>query len=356
MKSGLKFEEFGEKIILEKHKKVSKTKFKKILITCATALAVVLVGVKIVTSIDWQMITDENKAKNYNPSSEIKSLADSIYLTRKGKSVYYASQPKLLTGSEFNKTCGRDGYSSYYIAGCYYKDDNEEEHIEIYNVGTSTFSENGLTFRFGEYRKAVVLHETLHAVWERFSNEKKNSTCKDLKTLASQISNLKSEVSTYSDDKVCSELFARVGSEYTSILSPNNTISTTVNLPVNNNTLSLEGKKAINNLVSTYNTYFDTTKYDWLVAYWENNNQLVTIETKIKNYNNILKNKERNISVLKNAYYYWPTRSNYNSAVNAIKDYNNYVTVLNSYLASYKKVVNTLDSERAVSTSNYLSI
>lgn len=313
-----------------------------------------IIGINLLTT-DWQLIADERKASNYSASDEIKSITNSLSLTRKGRAVFFASQPKLLSNVDFNKTCGRDG-SDTFTAGCYYKDSKDDEHIEIYNVGSSTISENGLTYNFSEYRKSVALHEMLHAVWERFDENKRTSTCGDLKGLSNQISALKQEVSLYKNSEICTELFARIGSEYAPILSPNNNIATSSNIPVRYSSLDSSGKNAIANLIKVYDEYFDTTKCTWTVAYWQNQNQLSSFEAKILNYADSLKNKEQNTRALINQYYYWPTWGRYNTANNAIAEYNNMVSTFNSYVDTYNKIYTKLDSERTMSSSIYLNL
>ncbi len=315
-------------------------------------IAIVAIGINVITT-DWQLVADERKASSFYASEEIKSISNSLSLTRKGRAVFFASQPKLLGSTAFNKTCGKDG-SSTFTSGCYYKDASNNEHIEIFNVGTSTINENGLTYNFAEYRKSVTLHETLHAVWERFDSNKQSSTCKDLKTLSNQISDLKQEVSFYDNSHLCTELFARVGSEYIPILSPNNNISSSANIPVKYSSLDSSGKTAVTNLVKIYDEYFDTTKYTWVINYWQSENQLKSFEKKVLNYINAVNQKEQSTRTLINQYYYWPTWARYYNALNAINEYNDMVKTLNSYVATYNKVISILDSEQTMSAGTYL--
>lgn len=352
----------GEKSVKEKSpestfKRISnkvKQKHPKKIYVIAASILLAIIGINLLAT-DWQLVADERKANSFSASEEVKSISNSLSLTRKGKAVFFASQPKLLSSTEFNKTCGRDGGDTF-TAGCYYKDSKNDEHIEIYNVGSSTISENGLTYNFSEYRKSVALHEMLHAVWERFDENKQASVCGNLKALSNQITLLKQEVSLYRSSEICTELFARVGSEYAPILSPNNSITASSNIPVKNSSLDSNGKNAIANLVKIYDEYFDTTKYTWVVAYWQNQNQLTSFETKILQYADILKNKEQNTRALINQYYYWPTWGRYNTANNAIAEYNSMVSTFNSYVDTYNKIYAKLDSERAMSSSIYLNL
>ena len=345
--------EKSQESILKRISSKVKQKHPKKVYVIAAGILLAIIGIKLLVT-DWQLVADERKASQFSASEDVKSIADSLNFTRKGKAVFFASQPKLLASAAFNKTCGRDG-SGTFTAGCYYKDINDEEHIEIYDVGSSTINENGLSYNFGEYRKAVVLHETLHAVWERLGEEKRSSACSELKILSNQIDGLKKEVSMYKSSELCTELFARVGSEYAPILSPENSISSS-SAPVKYNSLKSDGKNAISNLIKIYDEYFDTKKFSWVVNYWQNENQLSAFESKILNYSNSLSSKEEYTRSLINQYYYWPTWNRYYAANNAIDEYNNMVSTYNSYINTYNKVYTKLDSERTMNIGNYLNL
>lgn len=339
--------------ILKRISSKVKQKHPKKVYVIAAGILLAIIGIKLLVT-DWQLVADERKASQFSASEDVKSIADSLYFTRKGRAVFFASQPKLLGSTSFNKTCGRDG-SGTFTAGCYYKDSNDDEHIEIYDVGSSTINENGLSYNFGEYRKAVVLHETLHAVWERLSEEKRSSACSELKILSNQIDGLKKEVSMYKSSELCTELFARVGSEYAPILSPENSISSS-SAPVKYNSLKSDGKNAISNLIKIYDEYFDTKKFSWVMNYWQNENQLSSFESKILNYSKSLSSKEEYARSLINQYYYWPTWNRYYAANNAIDEYNKMVSTYNSYINTYNKVYTKLDSERTMNIGNYLNL
>lgn len=345
-------EKSPESILRRISSKVKQKHPKKAYVIAASIL-LAIIGIKLLVT-DWQLVADERKASQFSASEDVKTIADSLNFTRKGKAVFFATQPKLLASTAFNKTCGRDG-SGTFTTGCYYKDSKDDEYIEIYDVGSSTINEDGLSYNFGEYRKAVALHETLHAVWERLSEEKRSSACSELKILSNQIDGLKKEVSMYKSSELCTELFARVGSKYAPILSPENSISSS-SVPVKYNSLKSDGKNAISNLIKIYDEYFDTKKFSWVVNYWQNENQLSAFESKILNYSKSLSSKEEYARSLINQYYYWPTWNRYYAANNAIDEYNNMVSTYNSYINTYNKVYTKLDSERTMNIGNYLNL
>ncbi len=340
---------------LNKQQKTIRTKKKKKIIVAILSSCIIAAGIFCLTA-DWQMISDEIKASHFSPTEEVKALADSIHLTRKGRAAYFASQPILLSKKDFNNLCGRDG-SGVFTAGCYYKNpDNGDEYIWVYDVGTSTINENGLSYSFAEYRKSVTLHETLHAIWERQNDNKKNSICGDLKTISNQISKLKKELSLYNNSSLCTELFARVGSEYAPILAKNSLPISTTSVPASYSSLDNNGKMAIERLLIVYNDYFDTKENSWLIKYWQNEKNFETFESKVVNLLNDLATKKKRAIALINQYNSWPTWGRRNSAYNAINEFNNALTNCKKYVATYNKVYSVLDSEHSVSTGDYLNL
>ena len=314
-----------------------------------------IIGLRLIT-LDWQMISDEIKASGFNASEEIKKIADDLSLTRKGKAVLYASKPVLMSSEEFNKRCGYDGNSDIYTAGCYYKDkeNNDEEHINIYNVGSGIVSENGLVYNLGIYRKTILHHEMLHAAWERESENDQTEICKDLKTVSSEIPALKDILKLYDSSKTCSELFARIGSEYIAILSSDFSSSATV--PIKYSDLKKDAKTAAEKLTKVYQKYFDTSKKSTVIAHWNNEKQLSSYMSKLEGIYNTLVNKENRMNNLRNFYYRWPTYATLASANIAITEYNNALYSFKSYYVTYRKIRIKLDSELESIYGKYVNI
>lgn len=310
--------------------------------TCA-AVAILAVGINIATT-DWQMVEDERKASQFVASKEMKEIADNLNLTRKGRAVLFASQAELKSNLEFNKTCGRDGMDKMTF-GCYYKDDDENEHIEVFNVGTSTINENGLFYNLSRKRNTTTLHEMLHAVWERQSENDKEKLCKDLRTLQNGLSDLKGEMSLYSNsDYVCSELFARVGSEYIQLLVPENETKS-VYMTTTYRDLGTAERNAVNNLKEVYGKYYKLDYLDDVLVYWMNDHYFNEFDAKITQIGNMLNEKYNHVLNLKNQYYYWPSYRRYVAAMNAINDYNNQLKICRPYINTYNKLYLKIDSE-----------
>lgn len=328
--------------VLKNKIKTFSKRHKKAKIISLSAAIVVLITLVVLINLDWQLIADERKASQYGINAEIKTMANDLYLTRKGKAVLYASQPKLKDNYDFNKTCGRDGHGETYIAGCYYKDNNGDEYIDIFDVGSTTVSENGVIFDFSAYRKTVILHEMLHAVWERKSESDQIKICSDLKNIANSIGTMRDEISIYDEGSVCTELFARIGSEYISILNAHSSYSQYFNA----GSVLNKDRSAIKRVSDVYDDYFEFTNYLISEKYWSSVKQLSSFADKVVAYSQEIESKKKTAESLIRLYNSWPTWNRYNNASNAINAYNNMVPTYNSYISTYNKIMDKLDSER----------
>lgn len=316
---------------------------KALKIVLASAAAVIAFIVFAALNIDWQMVSDEIKASKFEKDITISSMADDLKLTRKGKAVLFASQPKLKNKSQFNMTCGRDG-ASVYTAGCYYGYDDDDEHIDIFDTGAETFNENGVSFNFSNYRRSVLLHELMHAAYERLDSKKQENLCVDLKAMARGIEDLSDEISIYSSNQVCSELFARVGAEYISILNAHSSY----NRHFNSQTILKNNGEEVENLSKVYKDYFDFSNYSIAESYHDSMDSLDALGDKIDYYNMLLALRKQRADSLINQYYIWPTWARYNNANSAISEYNSLIPIYNSYAKTYNKLLDRLDSEMNV--------
>ena len=87
---------------------------KFISISVGLALSVGLVGAVIYRSD----IIDQFRVWQYQPSSEIASLADRASMSESGKYYFYIAHPKLEAADEFNQECRRAEPASA-LLGCY---------------------------------------------------------------------------------------------------------------------------------------------------------------------------------------------------------------------------------------------
>ncbi len=298
----------------------------------ALLVGIFTLGVIMLNSVDWELLADERAIRSISVSDNIRSVASELGLNRKGKAVLFASNPQLQSKQQFNSHCGKDG-ELLYTAGCYYLDNNKKGHIEILDIDRQALAENDLNFDFNAQLQTTILHETLHAIWERRSSTEKAALCNDLNVLSQQIISLKTSVSHYGSAQLCSELFARVGSEYFPIESSHIIISH-------------NATDALQRLGKVYASYFDTSKTKRVKAYWRNQEQLEKYASSLDDDKNALDRMRDTVIASKKRYYLHPTRANYEAANRAVQNYNFYASIYNSRLNAYNKVYAVLDSER----------
>lgn len=101
-----------------------------------------------------QYVIDQIVVWQYQPSSEVASLASRTHLSKEGKFIFYAAQPAVEDATAFNKDCTSVEQSTA-VLGCYAR-----EQIYIYNV-TDT--------RLDGIKETTAAHEMLHAAYERLS-------------------------------------------------------------------------------------------------------------------------------------------------------------------------------------------
>ena len=323
-------------------------KRKRILCSGIVATLAILIVTAICANVDWQMVKDENTARfrSYAPSTGIAKMSDELKLTRKGKAVFYATSPSLQAGEAFNRRCSFNGVGALTL-GCYYRDKHNNENIVIYDYGMQSISENGLHYIFSERAKITALHEMLHAVYDRLGVDKKEDSCRKLKTVISGIDNLNEELSHYSEQEQCTEMFARFGSEY---------------LPELHTRTSLVGESIANSfdeaqvetfsqLTDLYDDYFDCRDASIADAYWGNENRLKQYSEKLDSYHSNLGREESRVKGLISDYYRNPTWSGYNSVNSEIDNYNEQLAYYNSLVGTYNKVQNIFDSKNSAISS-----
>lgn len=131
---------------------------KKTGIISTIIFCIVIIVLAVIFIINRQRIIDQISVWQYNPSTEIESLAERAGMSDNGKFIFYASQPKLESTNEFNKVCNKVENSNS-ILGCF-----NSLHIYIYNVTDP---------KLEGVREVTASHETLHAAYVRLSNDEK---------------------------------------------------------------------------------------------------------------------------------------------------------------------------------------
>lgn len=103
-----------------------------------------------------QYIYDAYRYYEYQPSSEVASLAESTGMSDQGRFLFYASQPLLQNAEDFRNSCDKKEASSI-VLGCY-----DGHDIYIYNVEDE---------RIKTVRATTAAHEMLHAAYKRLSSK-----------------------------------------------------------------------------------------------------------------------------------------------------------------------------------------
>lgn len=120
-----------------------------------------IVSIGILVTAGWvflnrQYVADVAAYWMYEPTTDVKTIEESIDLTRDGQFYFYASHPELADADSFNNNCPRAEASSP-ILGCY-----NNNRIFIYDI------DNG---ELAGIEEVTAAHEMLHAVWNRLSEQ-----------------------------------------------------------------------------------------------------------------------------------------------------------------------------------------
>ena len=121
-------------------------------------ICLILVAIAGVVLLNRQRILDQITVWRYTPTAEISGLVDRAGMNSDGKFYFLASQPKLDSSSDFNSECDRVEIATS-ILGCY-----SNSRIYIYNVTDPQL--DGI-------REVTAAHETLHAIYDRMSDDEK---------------------------------------------------------------------------------------------------------------------------------------------------------------------------------------
>ncbi|MGO3298767.1 MAG: hypothetical protein ACTILJ_08255 [Pseudolactococcus laudensis] len=156
------------------------------------------------SSADIQAKADEKAAKTYEPTQEIKAITEKIGFTKKGRVLFYASDPQLLDAENFNEEVP-DSTDSRTILGYY-----DHRQIYLYNIQNQDLS--GIV-------EVTSAHETLHAVWDRLSSSERQELTKLLEAEYAKVKTDKSEemLADYAKFEIGqrdNELHSYLGTEY----------------------------------------------------------------------------------------------------------------------------------------------
>lgn len=124
-------------------------------------VSVVLLATAAWVLLNRQFVVDQISVWQYTPSPQIASISQKAGMSDKGTFYFYASNPAINNAAEFNVNCQRQEAQAA-ILGCY-----ANRSIYVYDVNNAELS--GI-------EEVTAAHETLHAAWDRLSDEDKSAT------------------------------------------------------------------------------------------------------------------------------------------------------------------------------------
>jgi len=116
-------------------------------------------GYWVATNHQW--VSDRAIALQFEPSADIRAYASQATMTPEAEVYYYASQPEVVPAVEFDRYCSREE-PGIGVLGCYKLG---EKRIYLYDVTDE---------RLAAMEPVIAAHEMLHAVWDRFTDTKKD--------------------------------------------------------------------------------------------------------------------------------------------------------------------------------------
>ncbi|MCA9324552.1 hypothetical protein KDA23_00580, partial [Candidatus Saccharibacteria bacterium] len=124
-------------------------------LTRSLVATILLLGLSLLIALNRQLILDYIDFATYKPDGVMSAIVQRAGLNNTGKFIFYATQPEIEEGAQFNKKCARleEGTA---VLGCYMSD-----KIYIYNVKDS---------RLDGIKEVTAAHEMLHAVYQRMSD------------------------------------------------------------------------------------------------------------------------------------------------------------------------------------------
>lgn len=129
------------------------------IVTCLVLIVVVSILI-----INRQYVIDQLTVWQFKPTGEVVALADRSGLNDNGKFIFFASKPKLYSSNDsaaFNNACDRLEVTTA-ILGCY-----SNSQIYVYDVSNK---------KLDGIREVTAMHETMHAIYDRMSEEDKTAT------------------------------------------------------------------------------------------------------------------------------------------------------------------------------------
>lgn len=175
-----------------------------VLLELSLIVAVVIAGYLIITN--KQQLVDWWRLKNYSPPANIAALADETTMTAQARRDFYASEPSIEDRVNFNQSCSVKEHTI--VLGCYVSGDQK---IYIFQVTDQKL--NGV-------EQVTAAHETLHAIYDRLSDNERKSIDKMLEAQMKKLStdsHLQQLISLYNAQEpgeLFNEMHSILGTEY----------------------------------------------------------------------------------------------------------------------------------------------
>lgn len=167
----------------------------------AVAIAVLVIACGAGFFLNRGQIYDYISAQTFRPSEKIANVKDSIKLTSRAGTIFYATHPALMEKDAFNGACdSHDDEIS--VLGCY-----SGGQIYLYNIEDPELA--GVV-------ESTAAHELLHAVWERMGTNEKDEVTSYIKSVYDDEKYhelLAEDLETYEEEERIEELHSRIGTE-----------------------------------------------------------------------------------------------------------------------------------------------
>ena len=137
-------------------------------------LSIIALSASLFVWLHFQYLLDWVNYQTYTPSASISSITAGADLTDEGKFAFYAAQPVLDGTQTFDTRCDRKEQNTA-ILGCYVNN-----RIYIYDITDD---------RLEGIKEVTAVHEMLHVVYQRLSDEEKEALHRLLEKEAAKLEN-----------------------------------------------------------------------------------------------------------------------------------------------------------------------
>jgi hypothetical protein len=164
-----------------------------------TAICILVIVCNLVYIFFSQQIHDFVGGRYYQPTSEMESIIENVGFTWRSDYIMRSTKPELEQADIFNDHCVDDEDVNSAL-GCYSSADNR---IYIYDVKGKEL--DGV-------KEAVLMHEVLHAIYDRLSDGRKEALNSDLKNYYESHKDVFGDyMDAYSEEQYYTELHSIIG-------------------------------------------------------------------------------------------------------------------------------------------------